>query len=251
MDITDILPVLFTVLVLLGFVAAVGGVVYLVLHLRSGERFSFSMRLLFRLYLYVISLISLVILVVGAATLVQAGLGAALGKEFSYFPIYAGGVAFPEQIPLEPDGRATEEAVDEAARQAEEQEQQRERGLDRALQEGILNGISLTLVGAAVWGLHACGRRRLETEDERQGVLSRGYLILLLVIFGVITLVTLPSAIFQTSRYFILEPLDGFSRDRPGGTLAAAIASLPVWAYYLRATLNLLRLRAPQEPEAS
>ena len=130
------------------------------------------------------------------------------------------------------------EAVLEAVPEQEDQE----RGLDRAFKEGLLNGISLTLVGALSLGLHALGRRRLKTKDECEGMLHRGYIILLLVIFGIIALFTLPSAIFDTLRYYILDTTDEFSRGaHPGGSLATAIVSLPVWAYYLNLTVRLLR----------
>ena len=237
MDLKEIMPFLVAVLVLVGVVAAAGFAAYTVLRLRAGERVTFPLRLLFRVYLYLISLISIVIMVSGGSSLVQAGLGAALGKESSYIPVY---VAEPVRPP-EQKGAYQGPTQEEVAAQ-------QQRGLDRAMKEGILNGLSLLVVGAVAWGLHAWGRKRLETDEERQGVLHRGYLILLLIIFGVITLVTLPSALFETLRYYVLESVDPLSRvAHPGGRLATAIVSLPVWAYYLNATLRIVRRQGTQE----
>ena len=202
--------------------------VHVVLRVRSGEVVSIPLRLLFRVYLYLISLISMIILVSGAASLGEAGLAVVLGKDFSYTPKHI--VDFPRPV--------RSEAVLEAPPEPEDEE----RGLDRVFKEGLLNGISLTIVGALSLGLHTWGRRRLETKEERRGMLYRGYLILLLVIFGMIALFTLPSAIFGTLGYYILDTTDGFSRGaHPGGSLATAIISLPVWAYYLNLTVRLLR----------
>ena len=254
MNLDDILPFLVLTLVLLGVVAAVGGVVHLILRLRAGEEVTFPLRLLLRIYLYLITLISIIVLVTGASGLVQAGLGAALGKEFSYSPVY---FKVPPIRVVEPSEDAGEKLAQEAERAIEEQERL-ESGLDRAMKEGILKGVSFTLVGAMILGLHSWGRRRMETEDDRRGVFHRVYLILLLVIFGVITLITLPSAIFDTLRFHILEQADEFGRNvRPGEPLATAIVSLPVWAYYLNVTLRLVRRQdteapiPPPEPQGS
>ena len=242
MDLDDILPFLVLTLVLLGVVAAAGGVVHLVLRLRAGEGVTFPLRLLLRIYLYLITLISIIVLVTGASGLVEAGLGAALGKEFSYSPVY---IKAPIRVP-EPSEGARQELTQET--EGEERERL-ERGLDRAMKEGILKGVSFTLVGVMILGLHSWGRRRLETEDDRRGMLHRGYLVLLLVIFGVITLVTLPSAIFDTLRFYILEQADEFGRSvRPGEPLAVAIVSLPVWSYYLNVMLRLVRRQDTEAP---
>ena len=233
-----VLPFLITGLVLLGLAAAVGGVIYYVIRARSGEAVSFPLRLLFRAYLYIISIISIVILVVGGASLVRAGLGATLGKEFSYSSAYIKFVPRPV-VPEETPKELT----------PEEEEVQLESGLDRAFKEGILDGLSSIVVGALVLGLHMWGRRRLESEEDRTSMLNRVYLILLLVIFGIVALTALPMAINDTLRYYILD-LDEFSRVVPGSRLAMAIVTVPVWAYYLYATLRALRREEATAPAA-
>ncbi|MBI4198087.1 MAG: hypothetical protein HY533_03145 [Chloroflexi bacterium] len=232
MQLRDIIPFLGIILVLAALVGAVGGIVYLVLKLRAGERITFPTRLLFRLYLYVISLISLVTLVAGLSNLVQAGLGAALGKEFSYNPVYVAEPFRPAPEPVKGEPPTVDPKADEELRQ---------KGLDRALKEGLLNGLSLSIVGAAVLALHTWSRRRLETEEERRGIPHRVYLILLLALFGVVTLVTLPSAIYESLRYYLLDTTRQDYGNRPGGALATALVALPVWAYYLRGAIGMLR----------
>lgn len=226
MEIRDIIPFVVSALMLVAIVAAVGAVVYIVLRLRSGEPMVFPTRLMFRIYLYLITLVSLVTLLTGISDLAQAGLGAALGKEFSYNPSF---VAAPRPLP---DGTEPEDFEKRLA--------ESEAGLERAMKEGLLDGISLTIVGALVLGLHVWGRTRLETVEERQDILHRIYLIVMLAIFGVVTLVALPTATFETLRFYILEA-DQSRGTRPGGPLATAIVTLPVWVYYLGGTIGLLR----------
>ena len=227
------------ILILLGLVTAIGVTINLVLRARSGEAVSFPLRLLFRSYLYLISIVSIVILVIGLSALVQAGLGATLGKEFSYRPSFTA----VEPRPATPEEKPEEPALDLKVTGREE-------GLDRALKEGILNGLSFAIVGGAVLGLHLWGRRRLESEEERSGMLNRGYLILLLVIFSVAALVALPSAVFDTLQYYILDSGDEFRQGRPGSRLATAIVTVPAWAYFLNATLGILRRQEGQDAGA-
>ena len=232
------------ILILLGLVAAIGVAISFVLRVRSGETVSFPLRLLFRAYLYLISIVSIVILMVGLSGLVQAGLGTALGKEFSYSPSFKSSAVLrpvsPEERPLSPGEGLVEPALDEKLTGREE-------GLDRALKEGILNGLSFTLVGGVVLGLHLWGRRRLESEEERSSMLNRSYLILLLVIFSIAALIALPSAVFDTLQYYILDSGDEFRQGRPGSRLAAAIVTVPAWAYFLNATLGILRRQERQD----
>ena len=232
------------VVVLLGFIAAIGAIVYFVIWARSGEAVSIPLRLLLRAYLYLISIASIVILVIGLSALIQAGLSAALGQEFSYNPTYFRVIDEPRPRPIAPG----EEFAEDTLQSPEERKAAREEGLDRAFKEGVLNGLSFTLVGAVVLGLHVWSRRRMESEEERAGTFNRVYLILLLVIFSIVALILLPSAIYDTLRYYILESGDEFSRVRPGDGLAGAIVTVPVWAYYLSATLRALRHQEAETP---
>jgi hypothetical protein len=86
------------------------------------------------------------------------------------------------------------------------------------------------------------GRRWLEKPDERDSPLNRVYLSVLVVIFGIITLVNLPQAVHETLRFYLLDPLDEFSKPSPpGGKLAFAIVALPIWIVYLQGTIRMVR----------
>ena len=225
------------VLVVLVLAAVIGGVVFFVYYAaraRSGETESLPLRLLLRVYLYLLSIIGVALLVAGLAGLVQAGLGAAVNEEFSYRA--EGGTA----------SRSLLSAAGLGIPQPEQSGVEREEALERALDEGILRGISVTLVGVVVLGLHVWGRWRLERENERSGTLNRVYLVLLLVILSVVAVTTLPSAIFDTLRYSILD--SNTAEVTPGGRLAIAMVTVPVWAYYLYATLRALRREETTAP---
>ena len=137
--------------------------------------------------------------------------------------------------------------VEHEKRRREVEVIRREKGLDRALKLGLIEGISFALIGAAVWAAHVGGRRWLETPQEQEEPINRIYLILLAVIFGVITIVNLPQAVFEGFRYAILDPLDGFGRQyQPGGKLSLSIAALPIWIIYLVGAIRAARRGGPR-----
>lgn len=119
--------------------------------------------------------------------------------------------------------------IDKAVRDLEQR-------LDRAREGTVINGVSLMIIGAIIWIAHALGRRRLETEEERDDSLNRAYLIAALLMFSIAPIVSLVTGIPETLRYFFLDPLD--RHESPGGPLAVAVVALPIWIYYLILTLR-------------
>lgn len=107
------------------------------------------------------------------------------------------------------------------------------------MKEGLIQGISFLVIGLAIWGSHFAGRRWLETKEERDSLLSRVYLTLVTVTFGVITIVYLPQAAFETLSYVLLEPLDQYRQ--PGEKLSLSITALPIWLIYLWQVIRAIR----------
>ena len=252
-------------LVLVGVSVLIGGVVYLIQRLRSGSGLVLPMRFLLRLYLYVVIIAGLLLLAQGISGLLQVGLASALGNDFSYHPAYVGVERMPIAVapqglkrePRTPDplelkerGQLTEAELEELSKildqrekeAVEQRRQERIRGLERARKEGLIQGISFTLIGGVIWGAHLFSRRRLETAEDRSSPINRGYLIIMVVIFGLITIINLPQAVFEGSRYYLLEPLNEFSRNSPpGGRLALSIVTLPIWIVYLVGAIKAAR----------
>ena len=119
------------------------------------------------------------------------------------------------------------------------QEERDDKGLKRAFQQGLLKGISFTFFGGILWGAHAWGRRKVETPEERSsGLIGKVYMLTLLLIFGIITVSSLPSGAFESLRFYILD--EGFNQP-PGQELSTAIVALPIWLLYLRGNIRSLR----------
>lgn len=245
MDPEDLVSALVPFLVVLGVIAAIGSGVYYFIALRRGESVHISLRGLFRAYLYLLALISLLITVGGLAQLVNVGFAGALGHDFSYHPRWVDDPPLPSRTLLDAEGRPRELTAAEREEDRRIEEERRTKGLERAYQEGLLDGIIFTGIGAILWGVHAWSRRRLETPDEREsGVLNRIYLIVVLLAFGIITISSLPVGVRDALRYAILDSDDG---SPPGGRLSTAIVALPFWLVYLAGTVRAIR-RQPDPP---
>ena len=235
--------IILSIMGVFGFIALLGaGIVYLFIQLRAGEPIRIPLRLVLRVYIYAVTAVGLVLFTLGGmSNLLQAGMGATFEKEFSYRPLFK-----EPSKPLvrveEPNGLTFEEVQELTEEQEKAQEEARQEGLDRAMKEGLINGISLTIIGALIWGIHLVGRRRLESPEERGGPLNRIYLIVVVVIFSIITITSLAQGVPQTIRYILLDPLDEFGRrSTPGDALAVAIVALPIWITYLVGTIRVAR----------
>ena len=240
---------------LVGVALLVGGAVVLISRFSGKEPIRVSLRFLLRLYLYVVIIAGLLVFTQGASSLLRAGFAGIGGKDFSYNPVY---VPLPEdsirdtptavelkgqQLLTEADREKLSQIYAERDQKRLELDKKRRRlGLDRALDEGIIEGVSFILIGALIWGAHVVGRRRLETKEDEESPLNRIYLILITVIFGVITIVNLPQAVFESLRFGLLDPVSQFGHTfQPGGKLALSITALPIWLIYLWGSIRAVR----------
>lgn len=229
-----ILPFLF----LVGFVGVIGAVVYFILRLRAGEQIGLSFSVLLKAYLYIASLISLLFMVGGIASLANYGLSRIVGDEFSYYPEFVG-----EAFPLrEAPDKVVEPPPAEEEQQKNEEEQQKntEEGLELAARRDLVTGLVTTFVAGLLFAAHWAGRRASESNEERRhGLINRVYTFLLLVIFGIGTIISLPQALVESINYSLDSA--GTYRSPPGEELSAALIFLPVWLYYLFAVLRQVR----------
>ena len=235
--------------------AVVAGGVVLYLRLRAHEPINLNLRFLFRVYLLVVIVAGLMVFTQGASNLLQAGFASIGGKQFSYNPVHAripGAIELreaPSALELKDRAKLTDAELEELSiiqrerqeRQNELNEERRRLGLDRAMKEGLIQGISFLIIGVAIWGSHFAGRRWMETPEERDSLLNRVYLTLVTITFGVITIVFLPQAVFETFSYLLLDPLDQYRQ--PGEKLSLSITALPIWLFFLWQAIRAIRLK--------
>ena len=205
------------------------GVVYFILKIRSGISIRFSYRAALRIYFYVVILISVGLGGLGGvSTLLKVGFGEIVGREFSYGNVYEDHLHDQRREKNEDYSPVTEEETRSLSEKVELE-----------MKGSLINGVSLTVIGLFLLLVHFLGRWWVETGDERSDLLRRLYLMAGLVVFAIVTIVSLAAGIPETLRYALLDIEPG--EESPGEALSIAIVALPVWIYYLVAILRNIR----------
>ncbi len=220
---------------------AVLGVVALVVILfvqRGREGIDLSPHGILRLYLYIASLAGIVVLALGLASVVNYGLARAAGDEF----IYGGPGTVPaaQWCPPEAIGKGCFEPTPQ---QLEQQRIEQKMQRDRRRDEDLIRGVTFSVFGALFWGAHWGARRGVGEVDAAMSGLRRGYLMLGTVVFGLSTIVLLPTGIYQALSNVLLATPQRFFRQG-ADALGGGLVSLPIWLAYLRLVVAELRQAA-------
>ena len=205
------------------------GIFYFLLKIRAGISIRFSYRAALRIYFYAVILISIGIGGLGGvSTLVKVGFGEIVDREFSYGNVYEAH-RYDQQHEKEDGYRL--DTGDETRSLPEK--------VELEMKGSLINGVSLAAIRLFLLVVHFLGRWWVETGDERSDLLRRLYLMAGLVIFAIVTIVSLAAGIPETLRYALLDIKPG--EESPGEPLSIAIVALPVWICYLVATLRNIR----------
>jgi hypothetical protein len=227
-------------------VALVGAVVGAIALLVRGGRgaMEFAPRNLVRVYLYIASMAGIIVLVVGLSGILTVGFAAAFGNGF----VYGESTPFPSVVACPPNADPSVKCVPP---NQPDFAQQRVRELDRRRADDLIRGVTFTVFGALFWGAHYFARRGVMGADELTSGLRRGYLLLGTVIFGIATVILLPTGIYQALSYLILplDPNGGF-RNGTGDTLPGGLVTLPIWLTYLWLVVRDVR-SAPATPPST
>jgi len=225
-------------------VAIVGAIVGAIAILVRGGRnaMDFAPRNLVRVYLYIASMAGIIVLVIGLSGVLTVGFAAAFGNGFVYGDqsFIAPPVCPP---PTEPNVKCAPNTPQDFA-------QQRQRELDHRRADDLIRGLTFTVFGAVFWGAHYVARRGVMATDEASSGLRRGYLLLGTVIFGIATVILLPTGIYQALSYLILPADQGVFRQGAGDSLPGGLVTLAVWLVYLWLVVRDVR-GAPAQPAAT
>jgi hypothetical protein len=230
---------IFGVLIPAAIIGAIALVIVLVVQ-RARGGMELSPRGLLRLYLYIASLAGIVVLTIGLASVVNWAFAAAAGDEFIYGGSPRPAVAVAPRCPpgavgcVEPGPEQQAQILRQQEQFARQQEQQRERRRN----EDLIRGITFSAFGALFWAAHWAARRGLG-EEEVAG-LRRGYLMLGTIVFGLGTIVLLPTGIYQALANLILPAPDNVFRQG-ADALGGGIVSLPIWLLFLRLVVTEFR----------
>lgn len=225
---------MFTGIVVAASVLAVAVLLVVLFVQRGREAIDTSPRSLLRAYLYAASFAGLIAIVVGLSSLLNWSVAQAAGYDIVY-----GGSRGPVPALVKhcPPGLAGCVEPDPAEMQRQQDEQQR-----RQSGEELLRGITFTVFGAIFYGAHYAARRGVVGSDEARSGLRRAYLILGTAVFGLATVVLVPTGLYQLLANAILELPQGSYRPGIADSFAPGLVSLVVWLVFLRLVVAEARI---------
>ncbi len=200
---------------------------------RGKEGLDFSAPSLLRSYLYLASFAGVVLFTIGLGSAVNFAVANAVGDDAIYGSI-------PSALSARPFCPPSEPACANAPTAQEMQDRARAER-DRRKGEDLIRGVTFAVLGGVFWLAHWMARRTL-ARDTGAGF-WRAYLLLGAIVFGLATIVLLPSGIYQMlSNALLPARADLF---RPGAdSLGGGIVALPIWLVYLRLLVRDFRSAA-------
>lgn len=194
---------------------------------RGRDGLDFSPQSLFRAYLYIGSFAGVVALAFGLAALLNGVLAFAAGGEIVYgaSPVARPAVFCPPgaiDCPPQPSMEAM--LVQQRAQ------------LDQRRAEDLVRGLTFGTFGLVFWLVHWLARNRLGTGDH--GPMQRTYFMLGTAVFGIATVVLLPTGLYQALSNWLVPRDPNFFRQGIGDALTAGIVSLAIWLLYLRVAME-------------
>jgi hypothetical protein len=203
---------------------------------RGQGNLDLSLRGLLRVYLYIASLVGVVVFTLGVAGIAAFLLAAVFGRDV----IYGGPPPQPAPLvtPACPPNQTCTPAPTFPPRAIPDERERRQ-------QEDLVRGITQLVFGALFWGAHWAARRGIVGADERSSGLYRSYLILGTAVFGIATITLLPTGIYQALSQALITAQPGTFRQGAGESLSGGLATLPIWLLYLWLVQRALRAPAP------
>jgi len=248
-------PAGFALLYALVPMLVLGGIGFGIWRLASGGRATLTFVGLLSGYFQLVRGVSLIVLLSGLTLLCNAAWASLLGAEFSYRASPGAAVAQaapPAKPSAAASGAASPKPSPVPTVSPEIRERQRS-DMERQQREGLAQGISLSVVASVLFALHWVGARTILPRLGQDAGPSRVYLGLMLALFSLTGVITLPLAAAQVSSFYTAPaPAPGsFNQPQPpGGTLALAVAVIPFWLAFLLTISRAARRPEPTAPAA-
>ncbi len=195
---------------------------------RNREGIDLSPRGLIRAYLYLASLSGVIVFAIGLASLVTVLLAGIGGLEFAY-----GHSPRPVPPPGAPDRPF--ESPD----------------LERRRNEDTIRGLTFVFFGLLFWGAHWLARRGIAGPLDATSSLRRSYLMLGTIMFGLATIILLPTGVYQGLANALVPSTPNQFQPGVGDSLAGGLAALPIWFLYLWLVVRDFRAARAASPSTA
>ena len=188
--------------------------------------------LILRIYLYLVSFITLAIAVYGGSTLIKASSSYLLGIPFSY-DLYGVNIAVPADSSS--SGVYYYEEKDIPTCYQGEEITVGEQTVcfdDNTRKQDILNGATLLVSMILIFAVHQWGIKKLEPSGKNNW-LKKIYTFASLFVYSVVGIIIIPTSIYQLIYHFLYRVNDITLSGAPGSALGVLIFAVPLWIYFL------------------
>lgn len=233
-----IFPIILMLLFATGALLVVGGIIYFITRLvknkdsKEEKPLNITVTLLFKIYLYVISFISLAIAIVGGTMLLKASASYALGIPFSY-TLYTTNDGIAEVV-KDPDVIDTECYEGNTMTIGNQKVCFNE---DTRKQE-LITGATFFVSMLMIFGLHQFALGKLEKVSKTPW-LKKIYTFVSLILYSIVGVIIIPTAIYQLATHLLYRVNDVTLYDAPATTLSILVLTLPLWIFFLVKTTRM------------
>lgn len=221
----------------------IGAILLVVNMFKNKSGVDFSLKTLVVAYGYLMSLITLIVFAYGLAATINGGMSYLFGYQFSYEVSQYYNYDYNKYPDMGPsDAQLQEEAVDAGWDLITYEGEKYTVDLD-ARKRDIITSVSLFLSCGFLFAVHQWILVQLRKDDENKSadqMFSKIYKFITLTIFSIVTVIALPTSIYQLLNYLLfgVKDLYDYARAIPGQPISTALVSVPIWLMFLNQVMK-------------
>ncbi len=242
----EMLSILFSIVGFIVPLLVVGVVIYIIVAVSKNKngntKFKLSSKILLQIYLYIISFLTLGVAVIGGSIAIKASTSFLLDIPFSYTlqrsNSYMDG---KETVPIYDLGSPTKEIQAECY----QGDPITFHGMDFCFDSNqrktdLINGISLFLSMIILFLIHQYAISKIG-DEKIISWLRKIYTFGSLILYSIVSIVAIPTAIFQATNYILFETNTNVysTPNAPAIALAVVLLAVPLWIIFLKETVKL------------
>ena len=224
----------------------IGIVIYIIVMMTKNKdgktKFKLSAKTLLQIYLFVISFLTLGIAVIGGVTAIRASVSYIFEVPFSYTLQRSNSyMGYNETTPIYEPGYPVKEIQAECYQGNPIHFHGSDFCFDsNERKTDLINGISLFLSMTILFAIHQYAISKIG-EEKIISWLKKIYTFASLILYSIVSIVAIPTAIFQLTNYILFETNTNVysTPSAPAMAIAVVLLAVPLWILFLRETTKL------------
>jgi hypothetical protein len=215
-------------------IGSIVGIIMLMVKAKQNKvKFKLSTKTLLHIYLYAISFLTLGIAVIGATIALNAAISYKVEIPFSYTL-----QRINTQIENIPEG---EKSMPECYNGKPITFYEKEFCFDSAQRKtDLINGMTIFISMVILFAIHQYAIYKIPKKDIIHW-LKKIYTFFSLILYSIIGIIAIPTAIYQLTNYLLFEPSDTMYSTpyAPAASIIVVLISVPLWIFFLKKTSSL------------